>query len=160
LLLLPRLPEASDDSEEASTMGEAREVMDRLTEAVFAKDREAATALYASDAVAVTPDQGEVTGAGAIMKWNQQFFDAFPDARYESLHAHESGNTAIDEGYFVGTHTGPLASPTGDVPPTGRSVRLRACDIVTVEDGLVTSHRFYFDRVEFQGQLGLMEGPG
>jgi hypothetical protein len=28
-------------------------------------------------------------------------------------------------------------------------------DAVTVESGLVTSHRFYFDRLELLGQLGL-----
>jgi hypothetical protein len=77
------------------------------------------------------------------------------------VHAHESGNTAIDEGYFVGTHTGPLPSPTGEsIPPTGKAVRVRACDIATVENGVVTSHRFYFDQMEFLGQLGLTEGAG
>lgn len=142
-------------------MGEAREVMDKLTEAVFSKDLEAATELYAPDAVAVTPDQGEVSGNKEIMEWNRQFFDAFPDAQYELWHAHESGNTAIDEGYFVGTNSGPLISPTGEsIPPTGQSVRLRACDIATVENGVVTSHRFYFDQAEFFSQLGLTEGAG
>jgi ketosteroid isomerase-like protein len=142
-------------------MGEARKVLDRLTDAMFSKDLDAAAKLYASDAVAVTPDQGEVTGVKEILEWSKQFFDAFPDARYESVHAYESGNTAIDEGYFVGTHTAPLPSPTGEsIPPTGKAVRVRACDIATVENGVVTSHRFYFDQMEFLGQLGLTEGAG
>jgi ketosteroid isomerase-like protein len=151
----------ADRSRKGGTMGEAREVMNRLTEAMFSKDVDAAGKVYASDAVAVTPDQGEVRGAKEIIEWSKQFFDAFPDARYESLHAHEAGNTAIDEGYFVGTHTGPLRSPTGEsIPATGRAVRVRACDIATVESGVVTSHRFYFDQMEFLGQLGLAEGTG
>jgi len=28
--------------------------------------------------------------------------------------------------------------------------------VATVEDGAVTSHRFYFDQMEFLGQLGLL----
>ncbi len=36
-------------------------------------------------------------------------------------------------------------------------MRLRECDVATVTDGLVTSHRFYFDQMDFLGQLGL--GP-
>jgi hypothetical protein len=28
-------------------------------------------------------------------------------------------------------------------------------DIATVESGAVTSHRFYFDQMDFLGQLGL-----
>ena len=84
-------------------MGEAREVMDRLTDAVFRRDRDAVARLYASDAVLVAPDAGEIQGTEEVVAWSTEFLDAFPDARYESLYAHESGNTAIDEGYFVGT---------------------------------------------------------
>jgi len=140
-------------------MGEARAIMDRLTDAVFSRDRDAVARLYATDAVLVAPDAGEIEGNEEVVAWSTEFLDAFPDARYESVYAHESGNTAIDEGYFVGTNTGPLVSPTGEtMPATGRSVRFRACDIATVEGGLITSHRFYFDQQDFMGQLGLAEG--
>ena len=140
-------------------MAEAREVMDRLTDAVFSRDKDAVARLYSADAVLVAPDAGEIQGTEEVVAWSTEFLDAFPDARYESVYAHESGNTAIDEGYFVGTNTGPLVSPTGEtMPATGRSVRFRACDIATVEGGLITSHRFYFDQMEFLGQLGLTEG--
>jgi ketosteroid isomerase-like protein len=141
-------------------MGEAREVLDRLTEAVFSRDWDALGRCYASNAVLVTPDQGEVSGTEEVVKWSRDFLEAFEDARYEPLYEHEAGNTAIDEGYFVGTNTGPLPSPTGEsMPATGNSVRFRACDIATVEDGVITSHRFYFDQMEFLGQLGIIEAP-
>ena len=137
-------------------MGEARQVMDRVTEAAFAEDQDALKKLYAPDAVAETPDQGTVSGADAIAAWFGQFATAFPDASWESVHNHESGNVAIDEGYVVGTHTGPLPMPGGEsIPPTGKSVRVRGCDAATVEQGLVTSHRFYFDQMELLEQLGL-----
>jgi predicted ester cyclase len=102
-----------------------------------------------------------VRGNDNIVAWSRQFFAAFPDAKYEPVNEFESGNTAIDEGYFAGTNTGPLPGPTGEtIPATGKSVRVRACDIATVEDGVITSHRFYFDQMDFLGQLGLMEAPG
>jgi hypothetical protein len=64
---------------------------------------------------------------------------------------------AIDEGYVVGTHTAPLSLPSGEsVPATGKQIRVRSCDIASVEGGLVTNHRFYFDQMEFLGQLGLL----
>jgi ketosteroid isomerase-like protein len=138
-------------------MGQARDVMDRLTEAVFAQDFDTLAEVYAEDAVAVTPDQGEISGRDAILKYLRELADAFPDASYESLHAHEAGNTAIDEGYVVGTNSGPLALPTGEtLPATGNRVRVRSCDAATVENGRITSHRFYFDQMEFLGQLGLL----
>jgi ketosteroid isomerase-like protein len=137
-------------------MGEARNIMDSVTKAAFNKDQAALKALYAPDAVAETPDQGTISGRDDIAAWFGQFRVALPDASWESAHEHESGNVAIDEGYVVGTNTGPLAMPTGEsIPPTGKSVRVRGCDIVTVENGLVTRHRFYFDQMDFLGQLGL-----
>jgi ketosteroid isomerase-like protein len=138
-------------------MGQARDVMSQLTADMFARNLDSVRGLYAPDAVAETPDQGTVKGREAIVAWSGEFFTAFPDARYESAHEHEAGDTAIDEGFFVGTNTGPLALPTGEsIPATGKSVRVRACDIVTVKDGAVTSHRFYFDQMDFLGQLGLL----
>ena len=143
--------------EEENTMGEAREVMNRITAALDAQDLEAAAECYATDAVAETPDQGQIRGREAIAEYLRQLTDAFPDVRYEPQHGHESGNVAIDEGYVVGTHTAPLSLPSGEsVPATGKGIRVRSCDIISVEDGLVTSHRFYFDQMEFLGQLGLL----
>jgi ketosteroid isomerase-like protein len=143
--------------EEENAMGEAREVMDRITAALDAQDVEAAAECYATDAVAETPDQGQIRGREAIAEYFRQLADAFPDVRYEPQHGHESGNVAIDEGYVVGTHTAPLSLPSGEsVPATGKEIRVRSCDIVSVEDGLATSHRFYFDQMEFLGQLGLL----
>ena len=137
-------------------MGEARDVMNRVTEAVVSKDLEALSQLYAPNAVAESPDLGTISGRDQIVAWLSEFVAAFPDASFETAREHECGDTAINEGYFVGTNTGPLAMPNGEnIPATGRRVLMRACDAATVEDGVVTSHRFYFDQLDFLGQLGL-----
>lgn len=136
-------------------MGQAREVMDRLTDAVMSGQRDALEQLYAADAVAETPDAGRLEGSAAIADYLMAFTSAFPDASWELGAQYESGDTAIDEGYLVGTHTGVLSTPDGEVAPTGRKVRLRECDIVTVADGVGVSHRFYYDQVDFMSQLGL-----
>jgi predicted ester cyclase len=105
----------------------------------------------------VTPDQGQITGRDAIAGYLRQFAEAFPDLRYEYEARHESGNVAIDEGYATGTNTAPLPMPSGEtIPATGKQIRVRGCDIATVEGGLITSHRLYFDQMEFLGQLGLL----
>jgi ketosteroid isomerase-like protein len=141
-------------------MGEARETMDRMTRAFVEQDLDTVVNLYAVDAVILTPDLGELKGREQIRSYFQGFKDAFPDARYELVAGYEAGDVAIDEGFFVGTHTGPLADPSGQTQPaTGETVRLRACDIATVEHGLVTSHRFYYDQLELLTQLGLVEEP-
>ena len=138
-------------------MSEARDVMDRVTEAWFGGDPSSAAKWYADDAVAIGPDGQEYKGPEAIVGYMKEFFEAFPGATYESLGAFESGNTAWDEGRFSGTNTGPLAMPDGTtLPATGKTITLRGADIATVEDGLITSHRFYFDNLSFLAQLGLM----
>ena len=134
-------------------MGEARDLADRLTDAVMTlKDLEAVAACYSDNAVAVTPDRGKITGRDGIVEYLGQFIEAF-----EYLAKHESGNVAIDEGYFVGTNTGDLHAPNGDsIPATGKQVRVRDCDVVIAEYGLIREHHFYWDQMEFLGQLGLL----
>ncbi|MDQ4019216.1 MAG: ester cyclase, partial [Actinomycetota bacterium] len=52
---------------------------------------------------------------------------------------------------------GPLQMPDGEtIPATGKQIRVRGCDVATVENGRITSHRFYFDQMEFLSQLGLV----
>ena len=137
-------------------MGEAREVEDRITDAILKGDSEALKALYAQDAVAETPDQGTISGRDQIAAYLAEIGTAFPDAAWEVQYKHETGDTAIDEGYFVGTNTGSMTGPNGEtIPATGRRVRLRECDVATVENGVVTSHRIYFDVQDWLTQLGL-----
>ena len=139
-------------------MGQAREVMDRLTEALTSTpDLKAVAELYAADAVAVTPDAGEVHGRDNIVDYWRQMTDAVTDASYETVYAVEVGDTAIDEGFYSGTNTGPLPLPSGEsLPATGKRVRIRGCDFATVVDGRIVSYRLYFDQMDFLGQLGLL----
>ncbi len=138
-------------------MGEAREVFDRFTAAMTRGDIDDVASLYAEDAVALSPE-GELQGRKEIVEYLRPFTEAFSEFRWESLHDYEDGNSALDEGWICGVHTGPLPGPDGQpIPATGKSIRLRECDAVTVDGGLITSHRFYFDQMELLGQLGLTQ---
>lgn len=138
-------------------MGEARRTIDRMTRCMVAHDMDGLAAVYAADAVITTPDAGEIKGREQIVAYLQTFVDALPDLGWESCAEYESGNTGIDEGWVVGTNTGPLVTPTGDtIPPSGRSLRLRSVDIATVEGGEIVRHHFYYDQMEFLTQLGLV----
>ncbi|MGW0708600.1 ester cyclase [Streptomyces sp. NPDC002643] len=139
-------------------MGQARELMDRLTDAVTTHpDLKALTALYAEDAVAITPDGGELHGRDAIIDYWRQMTDAIPEGRYEPLHAYEVGDTAIDEGFFTGRNTGPIQLPNGDsLPPTNKEIKIRGVDFATVKDGRIVEYRLYFDQADFLDQLGLL----
>jgi ketosteroid isomerase-like protein len=134
----------------------AREVIDRMTASFVQHDLDAVAKVYAADAVVVTPE-GEVHGREAIVGYFEQQLTAFPDSSYELVEGHDAGNVGIDEGYWVGTNTGPLPTPTGEtLPATGRQLRMRVCDIATVDGGMIVSHRFYYDQLEQLEQLGLL----
>jgi len=40
------------------------------------------------------------------------------------------------------------------MPATGKRVRVRGCAVATVQDGLITSHRSYFDQMGFSVSSG------
>ena len=135
-------------------MGEARDVMDRATEASINQDWETLASLYAPDAVITDPQLGTLTGR--VVEYFKSLSDAFPDIRYHLETGHEAGNVAIDEGYVTGTHTGSLVLPDQTtIPATGRSIRVRSCDVMTVENGVATRHNIYWDQLELLSQLGL-----
>lgn len=137
-------------------MGAARATIDRMTAAMVNHDVAALAATYAEDAVAVTPDEGELKGRDEIARYLGGLLSAIPDFTWEPLAEHESGDTSIDEGWFTGTNTGPLPLPDGSIiPATGRPVRVRGCDIATVAGGLIVRHHFYYDQMELLTQLGL-----
>ena len=50
--------------------------------------------------------------------WN----DAFPDNRLTTVSIHADDRGGVYEGRFVGTHSGSLRGPAGDIGPTGRRV--------------------------------------
>lgn len=43
-----------------------------------------------------------------------------------------------------------------ELPATGRRQRLRSCDVARVRAGRILRHDFYFDQMDFLGQLGLL----
>lgn len=139
-------------------MGQARELMDRVTQAVLAGDLETLREIYAPDVVVTTPDAGTLDGVDAFIEWNRAFIDAFSDRDYHSERALETQECAIDQGEFIGTHTRPLQLPDGQsVPPTSKQVRVRSVDIATAASGKIVRHDFYFDQLDMLTQLGLME---
>lgn len=135
-------------------MATAREISDRYTDAINAHDAEAIGAFYDDGAIFSEP-AGEFKGREAIVKYWRAFFEAFPDLQGRDEFKAEAGDTAINEWSVAGTHSGPLETPEGTIPATGKRVTLRGCDALTVRNGLIQSHRAYYDQLGMMAQLGL-----
>lgn len=136
-------------------MTKARELSDRYTDAINAHDPGAIGALFAEDGTLEEP-AGKAVGRDEVVGYWEQFFTAFPDVRVVDEAEGDGGDIALNEWSAVATHLGPLETPDGTVPPTGKAVALRGCDVIGVGDGLIKRHRAYYDQVELLTQLGLV----
>jgi ketosteroid isomerase-like protein len=98
-------------------------------------------------------------GPDEIVRALAAYGEAFPERRHEVSLALEAGSTVALEGEWVATHTGPLATPDGEVPATGRTVRVPFAAVVRVRGGRVASTCVYLDPLGFMAQLGLVPEP-
>jgi predicted ester cyclase len=113
--------------------------------------------LQADDATWSVPN-GEFVGKDAVREWLTVFWRGFSSYRHDISFVEELGGTVVAEGIWAGTHDGPLVTPEGELPPTGRTVSFRWAMLATidVEAQIIRSARIYFDQMGFLGQLGLL----
>jgi steroid delta-isomerase-like uncharacterized protein len=141
-------------------MGKFEEASRNLAKAMTAHDLDAVAKAYASDAVAYDPMYPEpLRGRDAIKKDTADFFRAFPDLRMEISNVIEKDDRlGAGEIRMTGTHTGPLATPTGgEVPPTNKRIEVKGAGFVRLnEKGEILEERRYYDVGTLLRQLGLM----
>lgn len=140
-------------------MASPLDVVEQGGEAFNAHDSKAMRALYADNAEFRGPGGMVAKGPDEIIAFLEGWYQGFPDCKTKVNKRWVDGDTVIEEGVFVGTHTGVFPTPMGDVPPTGRSVEGAYVDIFVVRDGKLISDRLTFDRMELLEQLGLVPQP-
>jgi len=88
------------------------------------------------------------------------FKSAFPDITINQVVSQIATDEAVVSEFTArGTHTGPLMTPAGEVPPTGRTVDLTVCEVWQIRDGKVASLHNYQDAASLMRQLGLLPEP-
>ena len=110
---------------------------------------------WADDAHMIAPGGARPTGRAEVLGFLSVFHTAFSDGRLVAVTTLADGGRAAVEGVFDGTHDGPLASPGGDVPPTGRTVSFRWAAVYEVSGDQLRSEHLFFDQADFLAQLGL-----
>ncbi len=132
-----------------------REAFEKGTDTFNAHDIDGFTSVLADDVTYRAPGisgQGRAACAEFFAGW----FGAFPDAHVEVHALHVTGDVAVEEGTFTGTHHGVLRSPAGDIPPTGRPVTIYYLQVLRFRDGKHVSFNLMFDRLLMLEQLGLI----
>ena len=136
-----------------------REAFERGTETFNGHDIDAFAEVLADDVVFAAPGGVRGEGKAACVAFYGSWFGAFPDAHVEVHGVHILEDLAVEEGTFTGTQHGILQGPMGDVPPTGRSVRLDYIQVLRFRNGKHASFNLMFDRLLMLEQLGLIPAP-
>jgi predicted ester cyclase len=109
---------------------------------------------WAPDAEVVEPN-GPNDREGALAGW-LALLDAFEDLHFDTVFLTEQDDRVVVEHVVSGTHTGPLRTAVGEVPPTGRALRLPTVTVIEHDGALVRRWRSYYDQLSLLSQLGLL----
>jgi len=85
----------------------------------------------------------------------QGWAKALPDSRATFEGQFVSDSMVTLELTWRGTHSGPLMTPGGEIPATGRSIALKACQVIEVSGERAKAIRHYFDMGTLLHQLGV-----
>jgi ketosteroid isomerase-like protein len=135
----------------------ARELVTRFYEAFDAGDADAVLSVFSDELETTDPGMGTVHGHGPFREYIETLKRAVPDARAVIEGMYDDGDVVVVEGRFAGTFTGPLASPDGDIDPTGATVDLRFADVSRARNGKIVSYHTYYDQLGLLTQLGVMD---
>src|SRR5258708_22315428 len=102
-------------------MSENRRLVERQYENVNNNDFSHVWEVLSPDVVTVQPP-ATMQGIDQFLGFAKDFRKAYPDARMAAEESIEAGDRIAIQGVYTGTHTGPLASPQGEVPATGRTL--------------------------------------
>jgi ketosteroid isomerase-like protein len=136
-----------------------REAFQRGTDTFNAHDLDGFEAVLADDVEVEAPGGFRGEGKAACVAFFSGWLSAFPDARVEVHELHLTGDVAVEDGTFSGTQDGPLRTPAGDIPPTGRPVTVDYLQVIRFRDGKHVSFRLVFDRLRLLEQLGVVPAP-
>jgi steroid delta-isomerase-like uncharacterized protein len=133
------------------------DLMTAAVEAFNRHDPDAFTEVYAEDAVVFDPMQPEpLRGRGAIRKDIVEFLTAFPDVKMEFVSKVSDGERLAAELKLTGTHSGPLATPDGEIAPTNRRFEMRTGAFIRANGaGKVVENGRYYDLAGLMEQLGV-----
>ena len=129
-------------------------------EAFNDRDLDRAAALAAEELEWLNVATGETfRGPEGYRQYMQGWIDAFPDSMTEIIEVSAGEDSVVVEFVGRGTHDGPFSGPDGEIPPTGRRVEVRFCEVHQIGGDKIVRARTYFDLATMMGQLGLMPAP-
>ena len=150
---------AADEVGLLAAIAANRHLVHHLVECWNARDFDGYEAVLAEDVdVELIPFETTLRGARTARAHAESQAAAFPDGKVVITTMRADGDGTVLEFVGRGTHTGVLVTPSGTIPPTGRTGELRYCFVYDIDDGRVRRIRQYYDAATLMRLLGLMGG--
>jgi ketosteroid isomerase-like protein len=96
------------------------------------------------------------SGPTGLGKTVEVYASAFPDMHRELYRFFNSGDVVIVELALQGTHKGPLLTPMGTIPATGKRMDAPCCDVFRIVNGKIQSFNCYPSGTVIFAQLGVL----
>jgi steroid delta-isomerase-like uncharacterized protein len=138
-----------------STQENNANIVRSLYDAFNTREFDRGAAGYAAEARLHNMATGEMfSGPDGFRAYVSGWAAALPDSQVHLQNVVASGSQVVVEFRGVGTHTGVMHTPMGEIAPTGRAVELPLVEIFKLRDGKVVDHRAYFDSATLLRQIG------
>ena len=110
----------------------------------------------ADDYTASYPSLREDVDSEVAYQYNAGIFTAFPDLHFDVQRTVMNGDVMVYQWMASGTHNGPLVTPTGTIPATGKFGGSPGVLIAVVKDGKIVREETYWNQLELLMQLGVL----
>jgi steroid delta-isomerase-like uncharacterized protein len=129
----------------------------RIYELFSNDDFDGVLALTSDDVEVVFVPAGQTFRAHeGFTQFMQSFKSAFPDCKLTVTNQVSNEDYVVTEFIAAGTNTGPLLTPAGEIPPTGKRAEWPVCEVWQMRDGKLASIHNYQDLATMLRQLGLI----
>ena len=95
-------------------------------------------------------------GPSGLGKTVEVYAAAFPDMHREIYRMFTVGDVVVVELALQGTHAGPLPTPMGVIPATGKRMDAPCCDVFRLVDDKIQSFNCYPSGTVIFAQLGIL----
>src|SRR6266436_5772249 len=95
-------------------------------------------------------------GPTGLGKTVEVYAKAFPDMHRQLYRFFSVGDVVVVELSLQGTHKGPLPTPMGILPPTGKRMDAPCCDVFRIVNGKIQSFDCYPSGTVIFAQLGVL----
>ena len=124
-----------------------------INEAWNSHDIEKVVRFYSPDYMGEDVGQpSPLHGRDAMRAMLENYWRAFPDLKFNVIHALVDGSRIAILWIGKGTHQGTIMN----IPPTGHKVQVRGVSIIEVQDGLVVSGQYIWDMAGMLRHMGLL----